>query len=182
MHEFSVTSDAWSDLASGDWMWALWVIAFLVLILIVSVNSLSDHNIVARIWNSVHGTPGRDLFYKFPFEIVATKGEGNVATLPGKPRTGYLRYIDLSRVRFFTTMPLARGQVILFNLNSLPGFLSEEPAELECVVRSCSQVRPQEQRFYVEARIVRLEPTVRGVLNQFLERLHPSQTAGSQRA
>lgn len=181
LHEFSVSPETLGDFASGAWIWTLWGIAFLVLILFISVNSLNDQNLVARFWSFLNGNPGRDLFYKFPFEIISSPGNGNVATLPGKPRTGYLRYIDLSRVRFFTNVFLPKGQVIRFSLNTLPGFLSEEPAELECVVRACDKVRPGEQRYYVEARILRLEPPVRGVLNQFLDSLH-SSSGSSQRA
>lgn len=176
MYGMSGSNGLWDDVLSGTWVWALWTIFLLVVILLVSVGSLNEKNFVSRLASLVHGTPARDLFYRFNFTEWRSPDE-NVTYINKAPQNlGYLRYIDLGKVMFIADHDIPKGRRLEFRLNALPGFYSEELMTVCCEVRHSRRIKND---YVITARIVDMMPQQKALLDDYLQRF---QAARSRRA
>lgn len=173
LYEFSAGSSLWDEVLSSGWIWALWSIFFLVIILLVSIGSLNEKNFISRLASLVHGTPARNLFYRFDFTEIRDP-DVKVAYLSQPKREGFLRYLDLSKVIFITDRDISKGRRLEFRLNSLPGFYSDELIDVCCEVRRTQKVKSD---YLVTAHIINMKPQQKALLDEYLQRFQASRRA-----
>ncbi len=173
IYEFSAGSSLWDEVLSSTWVWALWSILFLVIILLVSIGSLNDKNFISRLASLVHGTPARDLFYRFDFTETRSQ-DAKVAYISNPEGVGFLRYIDLGKVMFITDHDIPKGRRLEFRLNSLPGFFSEELIDVCCEVRKSQKTKND---FLVTAHIVGMKPQQKALLDEYLQRFQAARSS-----